>query len=233
VIVMPTRHSQSAGAVTQVMNFLYCTASSTQPCTAGAGAAAVDIINYHMKPGNVLGMSVEDAIAYTYTNGRSVLQAAELAKPFWNGEAGYSGAGWKNAYSDPDMQASFVPRFFLLSWSLGVSAIAWYSWDISNTLAGTQAAQAWQETYSWMVGATLESPCSASGTVWSCDLQRADGTSARAIWDAAQSCSGGGCSTSSVAAPSGFAHYQDLAGGMHTISSATIPVGIKPILLLP
>ena len=43
---------------------------------------------------------------------------------------------------------------------------------------------------------SLTTPCSASGTVWTCELTLANGTAAEAIWDTSQICSDGTCTTS-------------------------------------
>ncbi len=239
-IVMPSSHTESKGQLSVAQNFLYCNDSppAGSECTTGsAGAEAVDIINFHMKPGNEPTILPETQITTMVTSGQGVLQSAEQSKPFWNGESGYSGKGWTGSYTDVDMQASFVPRYFLIQWSLGVSSINWYTWDISNDLwtskhGASLAATAWQTTYGWMVGATLTAPCSAAGDIWTCGLTLSSGVAAEAMWDASKSCSGGTCTTSSHTVDSKWTTYQDITGASHSVPSThKVAVGIKPILL--
>jgi hypothetical protein len=121
----------------------------------------------------------------------------------------------------------------LLSWSLGVSSLSWYCWDLSNTLVGKPPAKAWQQTHDWMVGATMTTACASSGSVWSCGMTQSNGTAALALWDTSKTCSNGACTTSAHAVPTQFGHYQDLMGITHTISGHSVPLGIKPLLLVP
>ncbi len=140
-IVMASAHAKG-GALAYGQNELYCNNSPSGeelPCPnpPNAIATAVDIINFHMKPGNESGNNCpaptpctpESAMQWYIANIHGILQPAELAKPLWDGEAQYSMNGFTNAYTDPDMAASFMPRFYLLNWSLGVNGMAWYYAD--------------------------------------------------------------------------------------------------------
>lgn len=54
------------------------------------------------------------------------------------------------------------------------------------------------------------------------------------VWDTAQSCSNGVCTTSTYTFPPAspnYTHYVDLAGKNHTISGTTVKIGYKPIFL--
>ena len=82
-----------------------------------------------------------------------------------------------------------------------------------------------------MVGATLSTPCTVKGTVWTCGLTRGS-YSALAVWDASQDCVNGSCPTT-VFNPTdgvGYTLYRDLTGKETSLSSA-FPIGAKPILL--
>jgi hypothetical protein len=241
-IVMASAHAKG-GALVYGQNELYCNNSPSGdalPCPnpPNAIATAVDIINFHMKPGNETGNNCpaptpctpESAMQWYVSNIHGILQPAELAKPLWDGEAQYSTTGFVNAYTDPDMAASFMPRFYLIDWSLGINGIAWYYAD--SQAEPVQAQTAYQQTYNWLVNATLVNPCTAVGTVWSCTISTS-GTQSLIMWDTSQSCANGTCTTGNQTVSSQWTQYQNMtvAGSPITISGGVVPVGIQPILL--
>jgi hypothetical protein len=157
------------------------------------------------------------------------------SKPIWDTEMGY-----KDQYmSDPDLQAAFVARVYLLQWAVGVSRFYWYAYGDSQigtitTSSGTlnEAGVAYGVVDSWMVGSTLTTACSGNTTVWTCGFTTASGSQRLAVWDASQTCSAGSCTTSSYAPDSSYTQYIDLTGASHTITSGTpVQIGAKPILL--
>jgi hypothetical protein len=243
-IVMASGHADSHSNLTYAQNQLYCNASPTGyqlPCPnpANAIASAVDIVNFHMKPGNATGnkcpapvpCTPETAMQTYVANALGILQPAELAKPLWDGEASYAETGFTGAYTDADMAASFMPRFYLLSWSLNVSGIAWYDWTYMTTQpAAVQTA--YQQTYNWLAGSVLTTPCAASGSVWSCTITTS-GKQYLIMWDASQSCANGSCTTANQTVGSQWSQYQDMtaANAPITISGRIVPVGIKPVIL--
>lgn len=241
-IVMGSAHAKG-GALAYGQNELYCNDSpsgTALPCPnpPNAIATAVDIINFHMKPGNETGNNCpaptpctpESALQMYFSNIQGILQPAELAKPLWNGEAQYSTTGFINAYTDSDMAASFMPRFYLINWSLGLNGMAWYY--AATSAEPDSAVTAYQQTYNWLVDATLVTPCAASGTVWSCTISNS-GTQYLIMWDTAQSCANGSCTTKNQTVASQWTQYRDMttASSPITISGGVVPVGIKPILL--
>jgi hypothetical protein len=245
-IVMSSGHATSAAVLTYAQNQLYCNntagiPSYELPCPnpANAIATAVDILNYHLKPGNSTGNNCpaptactpETAMAVYMSGIRGTLQAAELAKPIWDGEMSYSIAGFTTPYSDTDMAASFMPRMYLTMWSLGISGSAFYSWD--SLKAEPAAVQtSYQQAYNWLAGATLTSPCAASGTVYQCGIAK-NGVPYGIIWDSSQSCSGGSCTTGNQSVSSQWGHYQDMTTGSTpaAIAGSSVAVGIKPVVL--
>jgi hypothetical protein len=86
-----------------------------------------------------------------------------------------------------------------------------------------------------MVGNTLSTPCSANGSVWTCEFTGSgNGYQALAVWDASQSCSGGTCTTSSFTPPAGtsYVNFRDLDGNVTSISpGSAVQIGAKPTLL--
>ena len=241
-IVMASAHAKGA-ALAYGQNELYCNDSPSGdalPCPnpPNAIATAVDIINFHMKPGNETGNNCpaptpctpESAMQMYVSNIEGMLEPAELAKPLWNGEAQYSRTGFINAYADPDMAASFMPRFYLLNWSLGIEGMAWYYADSQVEFA--EAESSYQQTYNWLVSATLVTPCAASGTVWSCTISDS-GSEYLIMWDTSQSCSNGSCTTGNQVVGEQWTQYQDMttASSPISISGHIVPLGIKPVLL--
>jgi hypothetical protein len=242
-IVMASAHAKGA-ALKFGQNELYCNDSPSTyqlPCPnpANAIATAVDIINFHMKPGNESGnncpaptpCTAESAMQMYVANIRGMLQPAELLKPLWDGEAQYSTSGFSGVYlSDTDLAASFMPRFYLINWTLNISGMAWYA--ASSMAEPVQAQTSYQQTYNWLSGASLTTPCAATGTVWSCGLA-ISGKPYLVMWDTSQTCANGSCSTGNQVVSSEWTTYQDMttASSPTTISGSLVPVGIKPVLL--
>lgn len=231
-IVMASVHGKGA-AIAFGQNELYCSGSPSPaqlPCPnpKNATAAAVDIINVHMKPGNETGITPEAAMKEYVDNIHGILQPAELAKPLWDGEASYSTDGFTGAYTDADMAASFMPRFFLTNWSLGISGNAWYEEKNTPPQATTASVQAMK----WLVGATLTSACAGAGNVYTCGIENG-GKSYQIIWDASQSCSGGSCTTKSQSVDAKWTTFQDMTSESTAapIANHAILLGIKPIVL--
>jgi hypothetical protein len=151
--------------------------------------------------------------------------------PIWDTEGSWGDvmeAGWN--ITNPDQQAAWLARSYLLHWSDGVARFDWYGWDSTNwgqlwfPGAGiTTAGIAYNQVYNWMVGRTMTTPCTASGTVWHCDFAGAGEYVARAVWDTS--------GPSTYTPPAGtYAHYLDLAG-VSTTLGASVTIGSKPILL--
>ena len=175
-------------------------------------------------------------------------------KPVWSGEGSWGNTAVQgNIWQDPYAQAGFIPRFFALYWSAGVSGNFWYGYDFlddgqlfdptQNVLLQPQA-NAWILTYHWLSGAVpLHSTfCQHSGTIYNCDFTEAVGRKvARLVWDSSygQNCSEMAvpiiCGETPYKAPPEFnIDWIDLSGTVHPLSSATggtVIIGANPILL--
>jgi hypothetical protein len=270
-VLSPSSHAQgTSGAVATstgvIQNFLYCSDSSLpQPdCNWGSGknwgSSAVDIINFHMKPGNEAqtgsATDPETEMATEYSNATTFLDSTDVAKPFWNGEAGYSGNGWTPASGGdvdltpyPDQQAAFVARYMLVQWSLGIQSFNWYQWDNSNFLNGTNTGtygsyldpgKAYSEVSNWMVGRKMSSSGCAvvTGTLWSCTFTLGTWTG-EAFWDTSSSheceVTGGGCTTYSYNVPAthSWTLTRTALGVQTSISSPyTIQVSNLPVIIM-
>jgi hypothetical protein len=246
LIMSPSYHARDA-SLTQLRDFLYCSnPTHDATCNTGfAGANAVDIINMHMKPGSecvdngaspsncTVATSVEAVYASYLADTRATLQDRERTeKPIWNDESDYAPKSFAAPYTDDDMAASYVARFLLVGWSLGVGSHDWYTWDRLKDFPA--AVVAWNTIYGWMVGATLTSPCAvvSAGSIYSCSLSR-NGASYQIDWDSAKACGGGQCTSSAYTVASTWRTYSQIDGSAPVPIGPTLKVslGVKPLLL--
>jgi Glycosyl hydrolases family 18 len=249
-IVAPSG-TTTAGSRDAVQNFLYCNHSPIATCTTGtAGALTVDIINAHLYPTNI---TPEFVASTSIPSLQAVLQSAELAKPLWNGEGSWGTLpNVSNIWNgDAYARAGFIPRFFALNWSAGVTENFWYSYDIVTgqlftTSLVTPESTAWATTYNWLVNAvpTQTLFCATSGTVYACAFQEGSGKLAEIVWDSQYGPGGitspANCTTSGTPTICGTTSYSvpviyngdwiDILGGVHAIGG-TVTIGAVPILL--
>jgi polysaccharide biosynthesis protein PslG len=213
--------------------------NQTQAGGMGPGSF-VDIIGFHCYvstqtvgdypiPENVT--TVDNAVATV---------AGVQGKPLFCTEGG-SGDVTEEGFTDPNLQAAFLARFYLLQNSTSVSRVYWYAWDTTSTDIAlwsptdtTPAAIAYGEVYKWLNGATQSSPCSPDGTVYTCAYTRPGGYAALAVWDSnpTASCYTAGtptCSTFTIL--SQYKFYRDVAGIETDVPGSTIPLTAKPILI--
>jgi hypothetical protein len=184
------------------------------------GTKDVDAVTYHAYYANA-----EDFIPYAQ-NYRIHMSTWGLSnKPLWDTEG-----SWGTSNLTSDQQVAFVARWYLLHWSQNVYRMYWYQWDnptygqLWDSTSGIHPSGiAYGQVENWMVGATMSTPCSANGTVWTCGFTRPGGYQALAVWDTS------GASTYIPA--SQYTKSRDLSGNTSTITGGSISIGIKPILL--
>ena len=211
---------------------------------AAQGGQYSDMIAFHgyvQKAGYT--PKAEDLIGYV-DQFRTILNAhGQGSKALWDVEASW-GRTVKTNFYDQDLQASFLARMYLLHRYKGISRFYWYQWN--SPLVGTlwlpdpknpsapgtlkKPGIAFGQVNKWMVGATLTA-CSSKNTIWTCQLTRPGGYLAEAIWDTAQTCANGSCTTVGRTVDVKYKRYRTLAGTTITIQGSMVPVGIKPILL--
>lgn len=210
---------------------------------AAGGGAYADVMSVH---GYVLGPRhtyrdpetvVPDCAAY-----RAVMKKyGQSGKPIWNTEANW---GTHLGFDDPDMQAAWLARFYLLHTSLSVKRLYWFTWN--GIEIGLWAADphnhrkpgkllapgiAYRELNKWMVGAKMTPRCSSTRTVWTCGFRRSGGYQALAVWDTSQTCSHNQCTTSKYRFDGNYVDYLTLDGHKAQINGQTVLIGAKPILL--
>ena len=195
--------------------------------TAG-GAADFDIVNFHGR-GSGVSNNQPEVILTTYAAAQAVIVAHGLSNlPFWDDEAGWL----QNQVLDPDMQAAYVARSYILRASLGLARFYWYQWDSQAPygLQGTIGGNAFAQVAHWLVGSTV-SACTKSGAVYSCPLTLPGGNQGLILWDASQSCADGVCTTAAATVNPEYQQVLDLNGKPVAIQNNSLPLGAKPILL--
>jgi hypothetical protein len=187
---------------------------------AAGGAPNFDIVNAHLRgtsstnkdPESFLTM-YDDVTAETAKRGLTKL-------PIWDDEHGSKST---DKITDKDELAGYVARSLLLRAGVGLQRQYVYSWD--KNLQGNESGTAWETVAGWLLNHTI-SPCTAKGTVYTCNLDNGI-----AVWDTSKTCSKGSCGTSKYSYPSGYTKWTDLDGKKSSLSGGTVGVGYKPIFL--
>ena len=150
---------------------------------------------------------------------RSVMGATGISTPLWDTEAGW--------YTESQhilataRQPGFVAKMYIIQQSLGVARFVWYEYQESaqwgemfNPATGDNAnVPAYNAVYSWLVGATLSTPCSVTSNIETCSYTRPGGYAAQAVWETNSS-----GLTYSYTYPKGMKQYIDLTGASHLLS---------------
>ena len=198
------------------------------------GGKFADIVSFHGYVGVSQG-SFAGNISSIVDTIDTIAIGTLAAKPRWDTEGSW---GKDVSLPDLDLQAAFLAQMYLLQWSNGVQRFYWYQYG--NTGGGTlwtdagltPAGIAYAQVYDWMVGGTMAQACSRTGSVWTCNLTKPGGVEEQAVWDSAQTCAAGHCTTSSYTPDTVYNKYADLAGNLTSFTPGTaIAIGVKPILL--
>ncbi|MGH9431857.1 MAG: glycosyl hydrolase [Terriglobia bacterium] len=202
---------------------------------AAGGSPYADVIAFHAYFNPSRGNMPEAIIPMASGLDTVRADAGLNSLPIWNTEGGW---GINADLRDPDLQAAFVARFHLLQWSVGISRFYWFEYGnqgegtLWTPLGLNEPGIAYDQVYDWMVGATLASPCSVSGSVWTCNLTKPGSIQTQAVWDVSQTCRNGICTTSNYTPNSIYTKYADLAGNVTDFTPGTpVQIGAKPILL--
>ena len=191
---------------------------------AAGGAAYFDIVNVHMR-GQDSSNSSPEAFLTVWGQVQTEVEARNLTSlPVWDDEHGIL----SGQLTDADELAGYVARSAILRAAVGVQRQYIYMWDsvAPYELQGNESGTAWDQVAGWLIGHSI-SPCVANGTVYTCELD--DG---QIVWDAAQSCSNGTCTTSSYTYPSKYDYYRlTTSNTRQTLTGSTVQIGYKPIFL--
>jgi hypothetical protein len=193
---------------------------------AAGGSQYVDVVAFH----GYWSAQAEDVISVISNFKAAMIANGAAGKPMWDTESSWSGFGNLPTPSI-SQQVGFIAKDYILHWSNGVSRFVWYAYDAgiwgglwSSQTGETDAAAAYSQTYNWLVGASLVTPCSeSSNSIWTCTLSRPGGYSAEMVWISN--------SSATFAVPSGYTVYRDLSGTVHPNSNNSVTIGDQPILL--
>jgi hypothetical protein len=198
---------------------------------AAGGVRSVDAFSVHGYTTNMDLDTPEVSQAWKSEPLKAILAKYGLAdKPIWDTEGSWGNQA-RRAIKDPDLQAAFVARAYLLHWAAGITRYYWYAWDEPNwgTLWDRETGLrkpgvAYEQIYQWMVGATMTRLCSErGGDTWTCEFSRPGGYVAEAVWNTS--------GNQHYSAPSKYSQFRDLDGNTVKVSSGSVEIGLKPILL--
>ncbi len=188
---------------------------------AAGGAATIDAVSFH----GYWSHFAEDVLT-SIAGYKAVMASNGISNlPMWDTEA--------NGKTMPGITATadFLSKYYLLQWSEGVSRFLWYAYDSaidwgqlwSSSTGLNAGGQAFLETYNWMVGAKMTTPCARGlASTWRCGFTRTK-YEAIALWNSE--------TTTTVAVASQYIQYRGLDGVVHPIADHTVPVGSSPILV--
>lgn len=195
---------------------------------AKGGGKYADVIGFHFYVGH---NDPPEAMVTLISSVKGIMAKHGLAsKPLWDTEAGWL----DNNPLSPDTGAAWLARAFILNWASGVSRFFWYAWENHRgtriELVGkdnatlTPAGRAFVTIQSWMTGAVLTGCSAGSNGIWTCELERAGGTS-HLVWSAS--------SEATMTIPAAWhAHEADaLDGGVNPLQGSSLSVGIAPMLV--
>lgn len=200
---------------------------------AAGGGAFVDGVAFHGYVNSIPAIP-EDVNRIVDAVQRVMAARGQSGKPLWDTEGSW---GSSDHLPGDDARMAFVARHYILQWSKGVQRFYWYAWNdksygtLFKSSTGTleKAGMAYAQVESWLVGANLTAPCSASReSTWTCDLTLASGASGEIVWNAVVNIP----ATIPFTPASNFAQCTDLDGKITQLSSGPIQIGGKPILLI-
>ncbi len=199
---------------------------------AAGGGQYVDTIDFH----GYAYHTAEDIVTRIINLRVMTTAYGQQNKPIFDTEGSW---GVFSKMTDPDQQAAFVARHFLLQIAQQVNRFYFFGWDYGNTgdLYSSSTGKlnssgvAYQQIYQWTLGAIPTAPCAYNGTVWTCSFTRSNGYQALAVWNPSETCTNGLCTTKEFTLPIGYVQYRNISGTLTPITGTQLPVGLKPVLL--
>jgi hypothetical protein len=231
LMVSPAFGWESKGCLNWMANYF----------AAGGGQYAdrIAVHGYVFAPYGKYG-APENIVPY-YNAFHAVLQQyGQDSKWIWDTEANW---GFNDNFSDPDLQAAWLARFYMLHASYGIKRLYWFLYNGSRIGLWERdpndprkpgklfkSGIAYVEVSKWLIGAR-NTVCSSQKTVWSCGVSRPGGYRGLIVWDTAESCKNGSCSTHPYQVSSQYVKYRTLDGATIQLKNGEAPIGAKPILL--
>jgi hypothetical protein len=194
---------------------------------AEGGAASIDVLAFH----GYRSARAED-IVNVIDQYKTVASNAHIATmPMWDTEGSWAGSGNTGTPSIEE-QVAFIPKYYVLQASAGLSRVVWYAYDGGAIWGGleianreTSAATSFAMTYRWLVGATLVAPCREDevGT-WTCALARPNGYLGEIVWNSDRA--------AHMTAPPQYSVYTFVTGETHALRrGVSLTVGTTPLIL--
>ena len=189
---------------------------------AAGGASTFDIVNAHLRgKGNSSPNVVPESFLAMYDDLTAETKKRNISSlPVWDDEHGIKP---EDNLNDSDELAGYAARSIALRAGVGIQRQYLYTWD--KNMQGNDSGTAWDVVAGWLIGHTI-SPCKASGTVYTCDVDNG-----QIVWDTKQTCKKSVCTTSKYSYPTKYSHQTDLSGVKKSITGSTVPIGYKPIFL--
>jgi hypothetical protein len=189
---------------------------------SAGGASTFDIVNAHLRgKGTKSPNAIPESFLAMYDDLTAETKKKNLGSlPVWDDEHGINP---ENNLTDADELAGYAARSIALRAGVGIQRQYLYTWD--KNMQGNDAGTAWDVVAGWLIGHTI-SPCTASGTVYICNVDNG-----QIVWDTAQSCKNSVCTTSKYSYPTKYSHQTDLDGVKKSMSGSTVSIGYKPIFL--
>jgi polysaccharide biosynthesis protein PslG len=201
---------------------------------AAGGGPFVDGVAFHGYVNS--NPSVPEDINRIVDKIRSVMEKRGMGdRPLWDTESSW---GQASHLPDEDAQVAYVARHYILQWSKGVQRDYWYAWN--DTVTGTlwdigtrrirRAGTAYSELDNWLTGSRMTARCTVdSESTWTCGFALGGNVPALVVWNSSAS-----SSTARLFRPATqFMYYKSLDGRISPITSGSLQIGNKPILLIP
>ncbi len=189
---------------------------------AAGGAPTFDVVNAHLRgKGTGSPNVVPESFLTMYNDLTAETKKRNLSNlPVWDDEHGIKS---EDNLTDPDELAGYMARSIALRAGVGLQRQYLYTWD--KNAQGNDSGTAWDVVAGWLIGHTI-SPCKAAGTVYTCNVDNG-----QIVWNTAETCKKGVCTTSKYTYPTTYHDQTDLSGVKKSMSGGTVSIGYKPIFL--
>jgi len=223
------------------------------PVTENAGTGQIDNFFNELLAAGIAGDA--DILGFHGYSGPSASYWITLINSVYSDMATYGatnpvydteGSYGPDMLTNSDEDQAFLASYYLIQagyLSQKFEGFSWYGWDFAGTNLWDftngvilPPGTAYVNVYQWIVGAHPVGQCfNPSGyptSVWACNYTRSGGFQAQAVWDDSQTCSDQGtCTFRMYAPPAGTVAYRDLNGGLHSVATSNLMIGLKPIFL--
>ena len=190
---------------------------------ASGGAAYFDIVNAHLR-GNGSANAIPETFLTMYADVTTETAKRNLTSlPVWDDEHGIK----VGQMTDTDLLAGYTARSVILRAGVGLQRQYIFTWDDAPPydMQGNDSGTAWDTVAGWLIGHSI-SACVESGTVYTCAVDNG-----QIVWDTAQTCSNGTCTTSKYTYSTIYHWQTDIKGKKTALSGKTVLIGYKPIFL--